>query len=251
MTLSRKADTVAGFRAEDNVFNTDDFKHALDIIVNLGNPPSAKSADGVYWLFELAFHCKKVLWDDWIASSQSDAFREFTESDRFRQAQGLLVKVLDMDGDGKITPKDFQIMYDTQLTPALDRRQGILNKWLPFTGQCVFGFVVGLDIGTRALNAYKGKYWIAGTGILAYTCVQSLAQQNSLNRNALENVFREKVRQLMDVNGDGEINLKDINALVENRMRFMATRLGLGGFSPGAAGYASLALGFLLGVRVI
>ncbi|KAG5474661.1 hypothetical protein LSCM4_03835 [Leishmania orientalis] len=251
MPPSGKSDAVAVCRDEDNLLNTDDLKHVLDIVVNLGHPPSSKGANGICRLFEVPFHCKRVLWDEWLADWQSGAFREFTESESFRQVRGLLVRALDMDGDGKITPKDLQLMYDTRLTPALTRNQDTLNKWLPFAGQCAFGFVVGLGVGTVARSAYQRKWWIAGIGFAVYTGVQYLAQQNYVNRKLLEEAFRGKVRQLADVNGDGEINREDINALVENRMRFISTKLGPGGLAPGVAGYASLALGFARGIRVL
>ncbi|KAK7200977.1 EF hand [Novymonas esmeraldas] len=241
-----------GAPGEGALLNTDDLKRALDIVVNLGTPPPSTGAGGVYRLFEVPFYCKRVLWDEWLAGSQSSsALRDIADSAGVREARGLLVKALDMDGDGKITPMDFQLMYDTRLTPALTRHQPTLDRWLPFAGQCVFGLGVGLAAGALARTAYRGRYWIAGTGFGAYTAVQYLAQQNFVNQAALEAAFRQKVRELADVNGDGEVNRDDVNALVDNRMRFIATKLGPGGLAPGAVGYASLALGFARGIRII
>lgn len=251
MGRTDSAPSSPGFQNEDNLLNTDDLKHALDLAMNLGKPSTDRSEDGTYRLFQIPFYCKKVLWDDWLASSQNAAFQNFLESDSFKEASNSLVKALDMDGDGKITPKDFQIMYDSKLTPALTRNRHTLDLWLPFVGQCTFGFVVGLGFGALARNMYKGKYWIAGTGFVVYSGVQYLAQQNFVNQKVLEEAFKAKVKELADVNGDGEVSREDVNALVENRMRFIATKLGPGGFAPGVAGYASLALGFARGIRFI
>ncbi|KAG5474330.1 hypothetical protein LSCM1_03110 [Leishmania martiniquensis] len=251
MTSSRKGDAVVGFRDESTLLNTDDLKHALDIAVNLGHPPSDKSPNGTYRLFEVPFTCKRALWDNWLGHRQGDAFQNFTESERARAVRGLLVKALDMDGDGRITPKDLQLLYETRLTSTLTRHEDTLNKWLPLAGQCAFGGLMGLSVGAVARGAYKRKYRIAGIGFAVYTGAQYLAQQNFVNQRLLEKAFREKVRQLADVNGDGEVNREDINALVENRVKFVATKLGPGGLAPGMAGYASLALGFARGIRAL
>lgn len=242
---------AAGFRDADKLLNTEDLKHALDITVNLGRAPSDKGTEGVYRLFEVPFHCKQVLWDDWLANTRNETFQELLRSDGFREAHRLLVRSLDMNGDGKITPMDFQLMYDTKLTPTLTRNQATLDLWLPFIGQCAFGLCVGLGVGALARRVYRGKYWIAGGGFLGYSALQYLAQQNFVNQKVLEDAFREKVHQLADVDGNGEVTREDVNALVENRMRFISTKLGPDGLAPGAAGYASLALGFARGVRFI
>jgi Ca2+-binding EF-hand superfamily protein len=251
MGRTESSEPAPGFRNDDRLLDTDDLKHALDLAVNLGKPSTERGEDGTYRLFELPFYCKKVLWDDALASSHNAAFQRFLESDSFKDASNALIKALDMDGDGKLTPKDFQIMYDSKLTPALSRHRDTLDKWLPFVGQCTFGFVVGLGFGALARNMYKGKWWIAGTGLAAYSGLQYLAQQNFVNQKVLEESFKAKVKELADVNGDGEINREDLNALVENRMRFISTKLGPGGLAPGVAGYASLALGFARGIRFI
>ncbi|KPA85439.1 hypothetical protein ABB37_01741 [Leptomonas pyrrhocoris] len=251
MGRTESSESSPGFRNDDRLLNTDDLKHALDLAVNLGKPWTERSEDGTYRLFQLPFYCKKVLWDDGLASSKNPTFQKFLESDSFQEATNSLVKALDMDGDGKITPKDFQIMYDSKLTPALSGNRATLDKCLPFVGQCTFGFVVGLGFGALTRNMYKGKFWIAGTGLAIYSGVQYLAQQNFVNQKVLEEAFRAKVKELADVNGDGEINRDDLNSLVQNRVRFIATKLGPGGLAPGVAGYASLALGFARGVRCI
>lgn len=36
--------------------------------------PATRASIGDYWLSEALFKCKKVLWDDWLASSHSDVF---------------------------------------------------------------------------------------------------------------------------------------------------------------------------------
>ncbi|EPY40985.1 hypothetical protein AGDE_02940 [Angomonas deanei] len=173
------------------------------------------------------------------------------ESESFKSAKQTIIRAFDMDGDGKLTPKDFQIMYDNNLKNAIDENQEVMDKYLPFVGQIGFGLAVGIGCGALCRNFYKGKYWIAGIGFCTYSAIQYAAQMNFVNQSVLETAFRSKIKDLADVNGDGQINREDLNMLVENRMKYIATKLGPGGIAPGAAGYASLFLGFARGVRII
>lgn len=237
--------------AATGLLDTRDLKYALSVAMNLGKPPAQTSEEDHFKIFDLPFYCKRVLWDDWLANSENPEFKKFRDSDSFKHTSNLIVKSLDMDGDGKLTPKDFQIMYDNGLERYVTTNQVALDKWLPFAGQLVFGFTIGLGLGALTRNSYKGKFWIAGIGFCGYTAIQYLVQQNFVNKELLEAAFKEKVRELADVNGDSEINREDVNELVANRIKFVATKLGPGGMAPGAAGYASLGLGFLRGVRFI
>lgn len=58
----------------------------------------------------------------------------------------------------------------------------MLNKWLPFIGQCSCRFVVGLGAGALVRNAYKHKCWVAGTSFTIYMGVRYLVQQNFFNQ---------------------------------------------------------------------
>ncbi|KPI89144.1 hypothetical protein ABL78_1788 [Leptomonas seymouri] len=238
-------------RNGDHQLTIDDFRHSLDLAMNLGKPPAEHNKGVAHYLFRFPFNCKRVLWDDGQTSSHNTAFHSFLESDSFMEAYNSLVKTLDMDGDGKITPKDFGIMYDSKLSPALSRNRDTLEKWLPFAGQCAFGLAVGLVFGALTRNMQKNKLAIASTGLVLYSGVQYLAQQKYVKKRNLEKIFRVKVNALAHVKGDGEVNRDELNALVENRLRFISTKLGPGGFTPGVVGYASLALGFVRGMRFI
>lgn len=251
VTAPTKAAAPDGVVASGELLNTRDLKYALDVAMNLGKPPAERGEDGTFAIFDVPFHCKKVFWDDWLANSGNETFKQFKKSDAFQQTTALIVKSLDMDNDGKLTPKDFQIMYDSGLSGYLKANEKTLDHWLPFAGQIVFGLTVGWGFGRLARTFYKGKFWIAGLGLCGYTSLQYLAQQNFVNKELLEAAFKEKVKSLADINGDGEISREDVNELVANRMQYVATKLGPGGLAPGMTGYASLAVGFLRGVRFI
>lgn len=246
-----KAGAPESALSSGELLNTRDLKYALDVAMNLGHPPAERTDDGTFKLFDVPFHCKKVLWDDWLANSNNPEFHSFMESDAFKHTASLIVKSLDMDGDGRLTPKDFQIMYDQGLTGYLKANESTIDHWLPFAGQLAFGLTIGWGFGCLARNSYKGKFWIAGIGLCAYSGVQYLAQQNFVNKELLEAAFKAKVKALADVNGDGVINREDVNELVANRIQYVATKLGPGGLAPGLTGYASLAVGFLRGARFI
>ncbi|EPY31638.1 hypothetical protein STCU_03355 [Strigomonas culicis] len=236
----------------DTLLNADDLISALDTIVNLGRPDAkGKNGTGVSPLFEVPFYCKKVFWDDWIGQNQSKEFQSFMESESFKTARNVIIRSFDMDGDGKVTPRDFQFMYDHRLKTAIQQNRRSIDLYLPFVGQCAFGVGVGLGVGALARNFYKRKYAIALLGFSGYSAVQYMAQQNFVNQSALEEAFYEKVKQMADVNRDGKIDRADLDALVENRIQYLATKLGPGGIAPGMAGYASLLLGFAKGVRIL
>ncbi|ESL06496.1 hypothetical protein TRSC58_05829 [Trypanosoma rangeli SC58] len=173
------------------------------------------------------------------------------QSDFGKRASAQFLSFLDADGDGRVTPRDFQVMYDRDLNNFLRRHQRTLDDVLPLIGQCAFGFTMGFVAGRVAHRMYKNKVLILTTSFVLYSGLQYLAQMNFVTQNLLETAFREKLRQLADTNGDGEINREDLNFLVENRMRYVATKLGPGGIAPGVVGYATLGIGLLRGMRLI
>lgn len=242
-----------GVIASGELLNTEDLRNALDIVLNLGEAPapSQKGEGGVYKVFELPFYCKKVFWDEWLSKEQNEHVQAFMNSEAYKRASASIVKALDMNGDGRLTPRDFQIMYDTSLNKTIQDHEDVINYWLPFVGQCVFGLAVGYGIGALTRSFYRQRFVIAGFGLAGYSLIEYASQENYVNRRILEEAFKAKVKQLADINGDGEINREDINALVRNRMQYIATKLGPGGLAPGLTGYASVLLGFARGARFI
>lgn len=238
----------------ENPLKTDDVIRALNMVANLGEAPDHRSPNGVYRLFELPFELANYLSNSHTANgffgSSNRTFAAFRSSPAYAEAHRELVKTLDMDGDGRITPRDLQIMYDKHLIAAMRRDQSAIDLWLPFAGQCVLGYGVGLSISVVARRIYSAKGRILLTGLALYSSFQYLAQQNFLNQQILEEAFRKKVRELADVNGDGAINFDDASAIVDNRMRYISTKLGWGGVAPGIAGYVCLAAGLKRGIRI-
>ncbi|RNF10061.1 uncharacterized protein Tco025E_06848 [Trypanosoma conorhini] len=228
---------------QEGRLNTKDLEEALDTVFSLGKP---RSENGSFALFEYIVGAGKAI----LSPLQSRLeFQNFMESDFGKRASAQFVSFLDADGDGRVTPRDFQVMYDRDLKKLLQRHRRTLDAALPFIGQCAFGFTMGFVVGRVAQRMYKSKMLILTSSFVLYSGIQLLAQMNFVNQNVLEAAFREKVRQLADANGDGEINREDLDFLVENRMRYVATKLGPGGVAPGVVGYATLGLGLLRGMR--
>ncbi|RNE97411.1 hypothetical protein TraAM80_09334 [Trypanosoma rangeli] len=230
---------------QEERLNTKDLEKALDTVFSLGKP---RSESGSFALFEYIVDAGKTILNP--LQSRQD-FQNFMQSDFGKRASAQFLSYLDADGDGRVTPRDFQVMYDRDLNNFLRRHQRTLDSALPLIGQCAFGFTVGFVAGRVAHRMYKNKVLILTSSFVLYSGLQFLAQMNFVNQNLLEAAFREKLRQLADTNGDGEINREDLNFLVENRMRYVATKLGPGGIAPGVVGYATLGIGLLRGMRRI
>lgn len=231
--------------------STKDVKSGLDLALNLGQSPEKRSENGAYALFELPFYCKKVLWDDWLSTFQNQHVQTFMNSDTYKTASAQLIKSLDADGDGELTAKDLQKLYDTKLTPTLDKHEGTLDRYLPFLGQLAFGLGVGYASGFLARRFLRHRFLIATVSFIGYSTLQYGVQQNYLNRQQLEKDFQSTLVRLADTNGDGKLDRKDVEAIVDNRMRYLSAKLGAGGLAPGATGYTSLLLGFAKGMRFL
>ncbi|EKF38501.1 hypothetical protein MOQ_001293 [Trypanosoma cruzi marinkellei] len=244
-TSEMQSQTPPSSLEQNQRLNTKDLEEALDTVFSLGKP---RSENGSFILFEFLVEAGKAMLSPLWSNRE---FQEFLQSDFGKIASAQLVKCLDADGDGRVTARDFQIMYDRDLKTLLRHHQGTLDGVLPFIGQCAFGFTMGLATGRMAHRLYQNKAVILSSSVAFYSGLQYLAQFNFVNRNLLEAAFREKVKQLADVNGDGELNREDLNFLIENRMCYVATKLGPGGIVPGFMGYATLAIGILFGIRRI
>ncbi|KAH9586152.1 EF-hand domain [Trypanosoma melophagium] len=230
---------------QDQRLNTKDLENALDLAFSFGKP---RNEDNTFKVFEYLFDARDALFNLFNSNQQ---FQKFMASDIGIRINAQILKALDADGDGRLTPRDFQIMYDRDLKNLLRRNESVLNEVLPLAGQCVFGFTVGYFAGQLAHRLYRSKFIILSTGVAAYSALQYMAQKNFVNQKVLEKAFQEKLKELADVNGDGVLDKKDIDFLLQNRLQYVTTKLGPGGIAPGAVGYATLGLGILRGMRRI
>ncbi|ORC89712.1 uncharacterized protein TM35_000112460 [Trypanosoma theileri] len=230
---------------QDQRLNTKDLENALDLALTLGKP---RNEDNTFKVFEYLFDARDALFN--LLNSNQE-FQKFASSELGNRVYAQVLKALDADGDGRLTPRDFQILYDRDLKNMLRRNESTLNAVLPLAGQCAFGFTVGYFAGRLAYRLYRSKFIIISTSVVAYSALQYLAQKNFVNQKVLEKAFQEKLKELADVNGDGVLDKNDIEFLVQNRLRYVTTKLGPGGIAPGAVGYATLGLGLLRGMRRI
>ncbi|KEG14094.1 hypothetical protein DQ04_00621030 [Trypanosoma grayi] len=230
---------------QEQRLNTQDLEDALDLVFTLGKPPEGNET---FKVFNYIIDARDAVLG--IINSNQE-FKKFMASDAGKRLSERVVLALDADGDGRVTPRDFQIMYDHDLKNLIRHNKGTLDDVLPLFGQCLFGFTMGLAVGRQTYRLYQHKAIILTSGLVLYSGLQYLAQMNFVNQKLLEATFQEKLRQVADVNGDGELNREDLELLVENRMRYVATKLGPGGIAPGMLGYATLGLGVLRGLRRI
>ena len=159
-------------------------------------------------------------------------------------------KLLDADGDGEITPKDFELIFKNSADLLL-RHQDIADLFLPFAGQCAFGLGVGFGIGRLARKLAKSKLLIVAFGGAGYMAAQYYAQQDYLTQKALPTSFENRLTAIGDRNKDGKFDRKDLEELVDQKMKIINTKLGPGGFAPGVVGTATFALGLLRGLRFL
>lgn len=225
------------------MLNSKDLENALDYIATFGRP---HKQDETLPLFNYIFDLKDKLIGR--MSSHEDV-RMFVESDAGRRMSEGLVKALDADGDGHVTPRDLQTIYESKLKGAIRNNSDTLDTVIPWAGQWLVGIGSGYLTGRVIRRVYARKYFITLAGATVYTGLQFLAQRNFIEKQLLEAAFKRKVKELADANGDGVVNADDLSCLVENRMRHVSTKLGFGGVAPGVLGYLALAVGMRRGLR--
>ena len=181
---------------------------------------------------------------------ETEQFKYLRECQAGQLTEEQLIKIFDADGDGRITPKDFEIMFSKSLD-CIEKNEEKINSYLPVIGQSAFGIGAGYALGRMAKSVYAYKTPIVLTGACVYSGVQYLAQQQYVNKDLVEAAFKKRLFEIGDVNGDGVIDRKDIEALLDERMQIVNTKLGPGGFAPGMAGYLTFAAGLTKGLGVI
>ena len=222
--------------------NTKDLKSGLNYVVTRGSGEKVSAKD-----FDVIFKARAAAAGLVPQNSQLDAAMS---SDLGKQFMGKAKHMLDADGDGEITTKDFELMFNNQMK-FIDANQTQIDRYLPFIGQCTFGIFCGWSVGyvSRSLMTYKMPLGIVG--FAGYSGFQYLAQQNYINQEVMKVAFEQKIMQLIDVNKDGMLDKDDVEALIEQKMAIVNTKLGPGGFAPGLAGYCTFSLGMMRGMRII
>ena len=226
---------------KSELLNANDLKKGMTFVATRGRSTDAVSAADFAFLFDLKAHAFGLL-------EQNDTFKGMLDSDAASLSEAELLKRFDMDGDGKITPKDFEILFQKNMS-YIDSHEEFLNHNLPFMGQCAFGVVTGFGIGSlaRSMSAYKVPIVLAGA--VAYQAAQYLAQQNYINQQVMQAALERSLKEMGDFNGDGVVNRKDVEDYMDAKMKIVTTKLGPGGFAPGLAGYMTFALGLFRGLR--
>ncbi|KAJ9465510.1 hypothetical protein DIPPA_00737 [Diplonema papillatum] len=180
---------------------------------------------------------------------QNETLDAILHSEAAKKGSAAVEHALDVNGDGVVDAKDFEIMFGNYVQ-FLDNNQKTFDKYLPFVGQCTFGTGVGYACGYAARSVYSYKTPILVAGALGYTGAQYMIQQDFMNQELMVQAAQMKVKNMLDINKDGVLNRKDIDELMENKMKVVNRKLGPGGFAPGAAGTATFGLGMALALRV-
>ncbi|RNC50661.1 hypothetical protein TcCL_ESM12285 [Trypanosoma cruzi] len=117
--------------------NTKDLEEALDTVFSLGKP---RSENGSFALFEFLVDAGKAMLSP-LWSNQE--FQEFLQSDFGKFASAQLVRCLDADGDGRVTARDFQIMYDRDIKKSPSTPSGHVGQGASFYGSMCLWFCNG------------------------------------------------------------------------------------------------------------
>lgn len=235
------AQNTTNIAPDGELLNVKDLKAGAKAIASFGSS-SANPTDFVV-AFDKVAHAYGLL-------GETEHFKYFKECQAGQLTEAQLIKIFDADGDGKITPKDFEIMFDRSMK-TIDRNEDTLNSYLPIIGQSAFGIGTGYLLGRVARSLYAYKFPIVMTGACAYSGVQYLAQQEYVQRDLMEAAFKKKLFECGDLNGDGVIDRKDLELLLDGKMQIVNKKLGPGGFAPGMAGYFTFAAGLTKGLGVI
>ena len=79
----------------------------------------------------------------------TELFQTWKASSAGQATNKSILNMFDLDNDGKITAKDFELMFNRQMS-FLDENSTAIDKSLPFVGQCCFGVAAGWAVGYAA-----------------------------------------------------------------------------------------------------
>nr|CCC95379.1 unnamed protein product [Trypanosoma congolense IL3000] len=222
---------------------TKDLEKALDYVVTFGG--SHRDGEPLP-LFRYIFDLKERVMG---CITSHDDVRKLVESDTGKRVTDGIVKFLDADGDGSVSPRDFQAIYEGKLKSTIRENSDTLDKIIPYFGQCAVGLITGYTMGRVVRRVYARKFLILTTGVMMYTGVQFLMQKNFIQQQMLLSLLKQKSKELADFDGDGVVGVDDLSHLVDSQMRLVSTQLGIGGVAPGVLGYGALAAGLRRGLR--
>jgi hypothetical protein len=222
--------------------NTEDVKGAFDYVVTRGANPRRGVEDA-----DFAF---LVRGKDYLLSfvEGNEYFEQFRTSKPVASVVKRVRGCFDYDADGRVSASDYHRSYDGA-TRWMVSKQGTLDYWLPFLGQCAFGMAFGWVIGRVANRLYQAKMMILILGASGYFGVQYLAEKRVVDYDLIRMGVERQVRQTLDVNGDGDLDRRDVEALIAERMKIVVDKLGPQVFAPGMVGAATFGIGLLRGIR--
>lgn len=226
---------------DKQLLSVKDIKKGLTYVVTRGSDRDAVSASD----FEILFEAKAKTMG-WL--NESETFKKLQETDIAKSTAGAVNKLVDTGSITKVTAKDFETMFNKQLE-YLDKNAATIDQMLPVAGQAGFGILVGFLVGTAARSLYQYKFAIAFSGVCVYSGLQYLAQEQFINQQQIQAAVQKKLKDALDANKDGDLTREDLELLIEKKMKIVNTKLGPGGFLPGAAGYTTFALGMLFALR--
>ncbi|KAG8343837.1 hypothetical protein ERJ75_001181300 [Trypanosoma vivax] len=223
--------------------NTEDLENALDYVMALGKQ---RKGDEPLALLRYITTAKDAAMG---YLNKNDDFRKLMESECGKSISGSVVRALDADGDGNVTAKDFQALYDANLKKPLRDNRDTLDVILPYAGQCAVGLAIGFGVGRFARRVLRRKKLIVGVSLAMYSGLQYLAQLSLVNPKAAERLLKSQLSQVVGTDCDGKLSREKINRALENRFQFLSSKLGPNPILPGLAGYATLLLGLRRGLR--
>eukprot|EP00760_Papus_ankaliazontas_P034214 PhM_4_TR7048/c0_g1_i1/m.31598 len=230
-----------GKKEEDERLNTKDLTKGATMLLDRDGDGkiTAKDFEGI---FEARAKAMGLL-------ASNEHAKQVLDSDAYKAVEKGAGSLLDADGDGKVTPKDFELLFNRGMV-GLNANAATIDPYLPMMGQIAFGLGVGYSLGRVARGFAKSKIIILLAGTGGYFGAQYYAQMGYMEQLALQKTFETQMTKVADVNGDGKLDRKDIDALIESKMKIINQKLGPGGFAPGAMGTGTFALGLLKGLRV-
>eukprot|EP00755_Sulcionema_specki_P000411 Sspe_Gene.299::Locus_101_Transcript_1_1_Confidence_1.000_Length_1340::g.299::m.299 len=162
-----------GKKEENEKLNTEDVKKGISYALDVDGDGKVTAKD-----FERFFQWKAAA-AGLIASD--DQWNQVKSSEAYKMAEKQTTAMLDQDGDGRITPKDFQILFENNMR-FLDKNAKTLDLYLPFAGQCAFGVTAGFATGRLARSFIKHKFKLLALGGIAFSGGQAfIKQQDDFN----------------------------------------------------------------------
>ena len=157
-------------------------------------------------------------------------------------------------GDDKVNKEDFRAIH-AKVDGWMTRREGSLDRHLPWMGQFAFGTTLGF-VGARCLKAaYRHKFKFALGGLVLFNLNDLLASPETP-----EQAFAKQQYEAAVVAKDGWLrryNLAtpgtaDRAVLLDNvRLNWVNRKLGPGGLAEGPSGVGAVLFGLWWGLRVI